>query len=240
MKIRLATRPVALFGAMFVIALIVLMPMRLALSIVGLGNYGLTARSVSGPVWSARLAEAHVGNVALGDLRAGLSPFALLIGRARLSVTAIGLENAARLRGVVEVSRHSFGVAGVSAGLPTGTAVAGLPVTHVDLDELSFKFADGSCAEAQGRVKAMLSGAIPGISLTQGLSGAARCDGGALLLPLTSQAGTETVNLRIKADGRYRAELIVQSTDPTLAGQLTLAGFQQTGAGYTLPIEGRF
>lgn len=240
MKIRLTTRPTALFGAMFVIALIVLMPMRFALGVIGLGNYGLTARDVTGPVWSARINEAHVGDVDLGDLRAGLSPLSLLLGRARLGITGIGPAEPDRLHGAVEVSRHSFGIASMTAAVPVGGALGGLPVSRLDLNDVSVRFDNGSCSEAQGRVKAMLSGGIPGLALSQGMTGAARCDGGALLLPLVSQAGTESVNLKVKADGRYRGELIVQTTDPALGAGLTLAGFVANGSGYALSIEGHF
>lgn len=239
MKIRLATRPMALLGAMFVIALIVLMPMRFALGVIGLGDYGLTAREIRGPVWSARINEAHVGDVVLGDVRAGLSPLSLLIGRARLGVSGIGADEPGRLRGAIEVSRHSFGIGSVTAGLPIGSALGALPVSRLDLDDVTFRFDNGSCREAQGRVKAMLTTGIPGITLSQGMSGAARCDGGALLLPLVSQAGTESINLRIRADGRYRGELIVQTTDPAVGQTLVLAGFQPGAAGHTLAIEGR-
>lgn len=247
MRIKLATRPAALFGAMFVAALIALMPMRFALAVVGLGDYGLTAREVTGPVWAARINEAHVGDVVLGDARAALSPLALLVGRARIAVSGpgplvaagnTGTDNNA-LRGAVEVNRHSFAIESVSAALPVGGALGALPVSRLDLSDVSVRFDNGSCSEAQGRVKAMLNAGIPGVALSQGMTGAARCDGGALLLPLVSQAGTETVNLRIRADGRYRGELVVQVNDPALASQLELAGFQPGPAGYMLAIEGR-
>ena len=49
-RIRLKTGPNALFLAMFVVALIVFLPLRLALGWFGLAEQGLTARSVSGGI----------------------------------------------------------------------------------------------------------------------------------------------------------------------------------------------
>jgi len=89
-------------------------------------------------------------------------------------------------------------------------------------------------------VKATLSGDLAGISLGQGMSGTARCDAGALLLPLVSQAGTETIALRLWGTGRFRAELTVQPSDPGESQKLVLIGFQATAKGYTLAIEGKF
>jgi general secretion pathway protein N len=85
-RIRLATGPTALFGALMLIALIVFLPMRLVLGWIGLGDQGFTARTVSGSVWDGRLNEARFGDLALGSLDARLSPFALLVGRARVSL----------------------------------------------------------------------------------------------------------------------------------------------------------
>ncbi|OYY69734.1 type II secretion system protein N [Sphingomonas sp. 28-63-12] len=245
MKIRLNTRPAVLFGAMLVVALIALVPMRLVLLMVGLGDYGLSARSVTGPVWFSRLNEAHVGDLDLGDIRARLSPLPLLFGRVRIDLAGIGPAGseslgAAPLHGAITTSRHSFGIDGMTASVASGGVFAPLPVTRIDLDAVSVKFDDGACAAADGRIKAQLSGAVAGIPLSQGMSGVVRCDAGAVLVPLVSQAGTEAVTLRIKGDGRYRATLAIQSPDPAIAQKLMLVGFLQNGAGYALSIEGRF
>lgn len=245
MKIRLDTRPAVLFSAMFVVAMIVLMPMRLVLSLVGLGDAGLSARAVSGPVWFARLTEAHVGDLDLGDIRARLSPLQLLLGRVRLDLASIGATspgpgNPAPLKGAISTSRHSFGIDGMTASVPSGAVFAPLPITRIDLDDVSVRFDNGDCAAAEGRIKAQLNGAVAGIPLTQGMSGVVRCLGGALLVPLVSQAGTETVTLRISGNGRYRATLAIQSPDPSVAQKLSLVGFQQSDAGYALSVEGQF
>ncbi|MFA6115722.1 MAG: type II secretion system protein N [Sphingomonas sp.] len=239
-RIRLTTGPRAFFGAAFVIALIVFLPLRLAMGWFDLGNTGLTARQVSGSLWYGTLREASFGGVALGDLRARLSPIQLLVGRARIDLSGPGRDAARPFRGAIGVSRHSFGIDDLTATLPAGNVFAPVPVSALDFDDLSVRFQDGNCQKAEGRVRATISGDLAGINLGQGMTGTARCDAGALLLPLASQAGTETVALRLWGTGRFRGELTVQPSDPAVVEKLVLAGFQATPAGYTLSIEGRF
>lgn len=237
-RIRLTTGPTAMFGAAFIIALIAFMPMRLVLGWFGLGETGLAARAVNGSVWWGSLSGARFGDLELGDLRARLSPVQLFVGRAR--VTLDGREDSRALHGAIGVSRHSVGLDDMTATLAAGNVFAPVPVSAINLDDVSVRFQDGSCQRAEGRIRATLSGDLAGIALTQGLSGTARCESGALLLPLTSQSGTESVALRLWASGRFRAELLIQPTDSTAVQKLVLSGFQASANGYRLAIEGKF
>jgi general secretion pathway protein N len=235
-RIRLRTGPAALFGALMLVALIVFLPMRLVLGWAGLGDQGFSARTVSGSIWAGRLNEARFGDLALGSLDASVSPFALLIGRAR-----IGLDgDPGLLHGAITLSRHGQGVDDLTATLPTGRAFAPLPVTQLALENVTVHFADDTCEKAEGRVRARLVGEAAGVALPTELSGVARCDGGALLLPLASQAGTESIELRITGAGRYTAALRIAPSDPTAAQRLAAAGFVAGQGGYRLSIEGRF
>jgi general secretion pathway protein N len=240
MKISLDTRPAVLLGGLAVLALLVFLPMRLVLGLVGLGDYGLSARAVTGPVWYGWLAEARIGDVMLGDIRARLSPFQLLLGRVRLDVTGAAQGDRPGLSGAITTSRYQSGIDAMNGSVATGNVFAPLPVNRVDLEAVSVTFENGACARAEGRVKAQLSGGIAALMLPQGMSGALRCEGGALVVPLVSQAGTESVTLRVQGNGRYRAALDIQSSDPTIGQKLSLVGFQQAGAGYRLSIEGQF
>ncbi len=240
MKIRLDTRPVALFGGLVVLALIVFLPMRLVLGLVGLGESGLSARAVTGSIWYGRLVEARIGDLALGDIRASLSPFQLLVGRARLGLSGPAQGDRPGLSGAITTSRYSRGIDDMTGSIPTGRVFAPLPVNRIDLEGVSARFDSGACAVAQGRIKAQLSGSIAAIALPQAMSGTLKCEGGALVVPLVSQAGTESVTLYIQGNGRYRATLDIQSSDPATGQKLGLVGFQQNGAGYRLSTEGQF
>ena len=235
-RIRLATGPAALFGALMLAALFLFLPMRLVLGWAGLGDQGFSARTVSGSIWAGRLNEARFGDLALGSLDASVSPFALLIGRARISLDG----DPGLLHGAITLSRHGQGVEDMTATLPTGRAFAPLPVTELALENVTVHFVDDTCDTAEGRVRARLVGEAAGVALPSELSGVARCDGGALLLPLASQAGTESIELRITGQGRYTAALRIAPADPAAAQRLAATGFVAAQNGYRLSIEGRF
>ena len=234
------TRRTPLFLAMLAAALLVFLPMRLMLGWIGLGDQGLTARSVTGTVWSGALTEARFGEVALGDLRAGVSPLQLLVGRARVDLSGRNDPNAPRLEGAIGVTRHSVGIDETTASIPVGRAFAPLPISAIDLADVTVRFTDGACEQAEGRVIATMGGALASVPIAASMSGDARCEGGALLLPLTGQSGAETANLRIWQDGRYRAELTLAAGDSAQGTALQGAGFVQTAQGWRLSVEGTF
>lgn len=238
--IRLATGRRALFLAFFVVAMLAFLPMRLALGWVALDDQGFTAREVRGTLWSGRLAEARFGELALGDLEADVSPLPLLIGRARVALLREAPSPDERLTGAVEIGRSRAAILHATGPVAPGTAFSPLPVTALNLDDATVRFVDGVCEAAEGRVRADLSGTFAGQPLPGLVSGTARCDGGALLLPLVSAAGAEGVNLRLWADGRYRAELSLVPGDPVVAARLDAAGFTANGAARMLAVEGRF
>jgi len=236
-RIRLRTGPAALFGAIFVVALILFLPMRLALGWMGLGGLGIAARQVHGSVWFGELIEVHAGGVDLGDVAAGVTPVPLVLGRAHVAVKG---EDDAPLQGTLSLSRHSFGVVDLTAGMTGGAAFAPLPVTDLDLDDVTARFKDGACNHAEGRVRITLAGAIGGVALPQVMAGTARCDGTSLLLPLASTAGTESLDLRLNANDSYRADLAMRTGDPQLAAKLQVAGFRPSANGYLLSLQGRY
>ena len=240
MRLRLATRPSVLFAAMLVVALIVFLPMRLALGATGLADQGLSARRVGGTIWGGSLLEARFGDVALGDLRVSLSPLALLVGRARLAFEGAGADGRP-IAGAATISRHAMGIDGVTASLPAAALFAPLPVTTLALEDVTVRFRDGVCEEAGGRVRATVTGEAGGLPLPPTMMGNARCEAGALLLPMTGQGGTEAVNLRIRPDGRYTAALVLSPSDPAAAAKLEQLGFVAgSGGGYRLSAQGRF
>ncbi len=241
-RFRLKTGPVALFGAVFFAALLILLPLRFVLGWFELDASPVAAREANGSVWFGALREAQVGSIALGDLHAALSPWALLAGRARVDLASPTTEaDATRaIHGAVSVSRHGVGLDDMTASVPAGAVFAPLPISGVDLDAVTVHFVDGKCETAEGRVKATLGADIAGISLGQGLAGSARCDAGALLLPLASQAGTEQIALRLWLPGRFRADLSVKPVDAAAAQKLEASGFQPSPSGHRLTIDGKF
>lgn len=239
MRVRLPLRRTVFFLAALAVALVVLLPLRAAIGWFDLGGRGLAAREAEGSLWFGKLRETQFGPVALGDVDARLNLLPLFIGRARLSLSR---DEAAggRFSGAITVSRHSFGLDDLEGQLRTGALFAPLPVTTLDLAQVTAHFDNGLCESAEGEVRAGLSGDISGIVLPSAMRGSVRCAEGALLLPLTGQSGLEQINIRISAGGRWQAEFIVRPTDPAAIERLTAAGFAAGPGGYVRRIDGSF
>ncbi len=225
---------ILLFVALFVVGLIMLMPLSVALPLFGLTQQGFSARAANGTIWSGTLADARIGRLALGDMAVGLRPVSLLIGRVRIDMQSV------LGRASMTSASTGFALDDATVQLDTARLFAPLPVTQVDLTDVSVTFASGACRKAEGRARAVFTGDVGGLTLTQGLSGGVRCDGGALLLPLVSQSAMERLTLRISGGGGYRADFIVKSTDPVLATRLASAGFAPVPGGFVRRLAGKF
>ncbi len=238
MRIRLPLGRSLFFVCAFLFALLALLPLRLGLDWLGLEERGFAAREARGSIWFGGLSEAQLGSVALGDLAARLQGLPLIVGRARVDVQRVDERDA--FSGGLTVSRHTFGIDDVTGDVDVGAAFAPLPVARLDVGDLSARFNQSLCASAEGRVRATLAGDVAGLTLPGGFSGNARCDDGALLLPMVSQTGMEALNLRLYGDGRYRLELAVRPTDDAMRDRLVRAGFALAGGSYVLRASGEF
>ncbi len=237
MRIRLPLRRSLFFLAAFLFALIALIPSALALRWLSLDRSGLAAREANGSIWFGALREARFGQVPLGDVRTRLRGLPLLLGRARLDLSSAQGDG---LEGGITVSRHAFGIDDVTSRLAMGGALAPIPRASLSVDDVSVRFADGLCASANGLVKATVAGESLGPAVPSSFSGEARCDGGAMLLPLASQSGMEKLDIRLFGDGRYRIELLVRPGDEPSRQRLAAAGFTASGTNAVLRAEGRF
>lgn len=237
MRIRLSLRRVALFLALFALALVATLPMRILVGALGLDQAGLAVREVQGSVWNGRLLESHFGGAALGDLDARLNLLPLFVGRARVDLSRPG-EGTAALAGAVSVTRHTLGLDDMTVRLPTAATFAPIPVVALDLDDVSLRFREGGCERAEGLVRAEIRGDVAGLALPGGLSGTVRCDGANLLLPLASQSGMERLALRIGRNGGYTADLMVRPADPAAQRALQSVGFAPAGDGLKLSVAG--
>lgn len=231
MRLRLPLGRTAFAAAALLFALAATLPMRLALDLFGFGGRGLAARAATGSVWAGALLQAEVGPVTLGDVRARLNLLPLFLGRARLSLR--GGEEGAPIAGAVTVTRRGFGVDDVSGRFRIGGP---LPLASIQLDDLSAGFEGARCVRGDGRVRAAAAGALAGVALT----GSARCEGEALLLPLADASGGARLDVRMFGDGRYRLDLVVRAADPAAAARLTAAGLTRTPSGYARRIQGEF
>lgn len=241
MRIRLPIGRTLLFLGAFFLSLVALIPMRMGMDWFGLPERGLAAREVEGSIWSGALKQAQLGTVGLGDLAAGLRGLPLIVGRARIGLDRREGGEAGEFHGAASVTRHTFGLDDLTGRLQlTPGALGALPISQLDLSDVTARFESGQCAEASGTVRATVTGDLGGVALPSGLTGAAHCEAGALLLPLVSQSGMESIELRLTGDGRYRGAVLIRSTDPSMRDRMTAAGYSATAQGYALVEQGRF
>ncbi|HVJ00002.1 MAG TPA: type II secretion system protein N [Sphingomonas sp.] len=226
-----------LFLIALAITLILLLPMRLALGWVVLDAHGIAASGVRGSVWNATIEQMRVGALPLGTLDAALSPLPLLVGRIRLDLARHGGIDG-DLTGAITLGRADIAIDDLTGTIPVAALFAPLPIAALELDQMHVHFVGHRCTEADGRVRARLAGTIPDIALSQGLSGALRCDGGQARMALTSQSGREHLDVTIDARGRYVADIRIVDPDPTIAPALVESGFTSVAGGYRRHVAG--
>lgn len=214
-------------------------PMRLALALGGSAAAGLSARSVSGSIWSGQLVDARWHGAALGTIDAGLSLGALLGGGLQVEFSRDDALHG-RLGGAMLLNGGG-GVKDVTGGLSLGTSLAAIPLDRLQLEGVGVRFdGGGRCVEANGTMQLRLALPVPGLDLANGLSGPLRCQDGRAEAMLASQSGMERLQLGFDGKGAWRAKLSVAAgRDPLLANLLRAAGFQAVGDTMVLFQQGR-
>ena len=228
--------------AAILIALIVIVatfPMRPALAMAGAERSGLTAREVNGSVWAGELIEARLGALPLGNVKASLSPLALLGGDVELAFNRpdprLG-ELSGRLHG-----SNPRGLSNLSGTTSLSGGLGVVPVDSLRFEGVEVRFDDrGRCTTANGRIQLTVGTSIAGLDLTRGLAGTLRCVEGRAQTALTSQSGMERLTLSFDGSGAYRAEFAITADDPAMAAALSAIGFRVAGNGFVLVSSGRF
>lgn len=224
---------ILLFG---LFALVAVLPLRTICGVLRLDEMGVAARSLRGPVWWGGADELQIGGVRLGTVDVFLSPFQLLVGRARVNIRR-QLGQPDDIAGGVSMGWGTRGIDDVTGSVPLAAALAPLPVSSVELDGVSVRFAGATCVHAEGRVRARMMPVISGFNLANGLTGEARCDGNAVELPLVSQSGMERLVMRIDSSGHLQASMHVRVSDPLLSAGLAANGFRTVGGEQVLRID---
>ena len=225
-------RRIALMVGVTVLFLIVLFPLSVALPLAIPRESGLSARQATGTIWSGVLRDAQLAGMPLGDTKVGLLPLPLLTGAARLQFAG------PVLRGTLVAASKGFGIAHASGAIDIASRVKPLPISQLMLDDTAVYFERNRCIQAEGRVRASVSGDLGGVSLPGGLTGVLKCEAGRLVVPLVSQSGMERVDLRIAGDGKWQGEIAIRTTDPAVVDKLVAAGFTPGPRGFAIQLTG--
>jgi general secretion pathway protein N len=208
-----------LFAGLMLLSLIALMPMRLFLP-----ESQISARNISGSIWSARLENVSAAGIPLGDLRAGLR----WPGR-------LAFHDGARLSGSAGLIGDGYSLRDLTGKL----ALSSVNSATQDVEFLSVNFISGKegCTEASGRIRLRLAQTIATIPMGQLLVGAPRCDGANLVTRLSSQSALEVLTFTAQPDGKTRTEMLIRPSEQGAASALLAAGFVQTSQGYRKVVE---
>lgn len=230
-----------LIALVLLIALIALLPLRIAFAISGLGGGAVSARSIEGSIWSGTIRDLRLGRLSLGDMDAALSPGALLRGD-----TVLALARPANLPGqpplTFDLGHSGEGVVvrGATGEVATADLFAPLPLRSLSLEAVTIEFSGDACTTASGAVRVNIEQSLFGITLQRGLSGTVRCDGDAVLIPLKGQSGLEQMDIRITGNGRYTADFRLGGLPPGAGAALGALGFRLDGDAMAISINGRF
>lgn len=239
------TRQRAILVAIAVFAVLLLLllflPMRLALGWSALDARGVSARGAEGTVWAGRIDDLRFGEFSFGRVRAAMHFWPLLTGRTSFALSRPEEPGLPPMRAGLSTGADSFALSDAHATLGAGAVFAPLPVDRLEMQDLTVRFENGVCVEAEGGLRAFFLPQMAGATLPQdGLLGTARCDGPAVRFALTGASGQEQVDLRLFADGRYAARLRLTGDRADQADMLTGTGFRAVAGAYILEMEGRF
>jgi general secretion pathway protein N len=213
---------------MLVVALLLLLPLRLALAAAGLADAGLAAQSVGGPVWAGRMSGTVWRGLWLGDGQALLSPLALLRG-------GISLDWRGEKLSATVTRRAKGGGIDAAKGQIGPVTIGGLVVQRVDLDGFAVVFEGSRCTRAGGRVTLQPGGAL---AMAGAMAGTPRCDGNTVVIPLVSADSAVQMTLKLRDDASYTASITVEPVAETARPALLAAGFQPSPQGMAMTVEG--
>jgi general secretion pathway protein N len=217
-----------IFAAALIAALLVIFPLRVALAIV---DTPLSAQRVSGFVWGGRAVGAQLAGLPLGDLRIGLSPLHLFLGRAKLEVDGA-------IKGAFVDGIGGSGIDIETMSLPVSRGFGPVTFSQIEMSDAHIRMVGNSCEHADGSLQVVLApNALP-FALSGRFTGNLKCDGKAIGSLLSSQSAMERIVLRVEPSGQFEATLVTRAADDAAASTLRAAGFRETAAGFSYKLTG--
>ncbi len=224
-----------IFLAVLVAALPLTVPLTVGLA-AGSGGR-LSFAEARGTIWRGEVRRAALGALNLGDLTVGLDPLALLTGQTRIAIRASGGD--VKGAGRISLTRRSPGVERFTGSVPLAAlGLAGSLTGDLNVRDVTAVFDKGVCHKAEGQIAAVVNGLGPN---PVALSGRPVCQGALLALPLAGTVEGMALDLvvRVQADGRYRLDATVKTTDPAFGAILAAEGFSSVPGGYSRSSEGK-
>ena len=221
----------------FLIALLLLFPLRIAIDMALGRDALLSARQVGGTVWSGRIGNAMLGEERLGTFDVALAPLPLVIGRTEVHV--VRLEDPdGPLEGRFFLSGLSEGGASLNGRVNVSGLVAPLPIDALHFENVDALFDGTACKRGTGTIAAIPAVAVRYFSGE--ISGPVSCgEDGRIHALLEGPRGGQRVDLAVDALGNVEANLVIEGASPVIGDLLRSAGFAPDGDRYTLTSRGR-
>lgn len=230
-KTKVALLAIALF------VLVVLFPLRLALGAAG-GAGSLSAREVAGTIWSGAAGDLQVGALPLGSAKVGLRPLPLLLGRAEFAIDRPAMPSQPQFHAVARGGDGWAVVKETNGELPVAGMMTPLPVRALTFADFALEMRGGECVAASGTVGLAVTSLGPMLPAETFLSGPARCEDGALVVPMVGPSGTEKLNLTLEPDNTWHADLVLTGLPVEVSAPLLDMGFTGRPGGIGLAASG--
>ena len=235
---RLSRLTIIVLGIGLLVTLLAMLPLRLVLGWADPSGRTLKAQAVEGIAWDGLVGEMQMGQLPLGLMEVDLMPLPLLIGRAQFALERPDYPGARPFSARVRGSGGGLSIAGASGELALGGTMAPLPVRTLTMNDFSAQLDGGACVAASGTLGLVVPAMGAMMDAETVLSGEARCEDGALVVPMTGPSGAERVDFRVDPDGRWTATMSMVGLPPEMATPLLEMGFQQRRNGVGLTASG--
>lgn len=235
----LTARTKLVLAALYVAMLIALLPLRLVLGWAHPGPRTFSASAVEGSAWAGRIGDLRLGALPIGNVDAGIRPLPLLMGRPELSMNRPALGADPAFSAIVGGGEGSVVLRDVQGQVALRDALGALPAAALGFRDFHMAMSGGRCESAGGQLTLFLSPLSDLMTGQVALTGSARCDKGALYIPMTGPTGLEKLFLRLEPDGRWRSDLILSGLPVEVSTPLLEMGFTGRPGGIGITSRGK-
>lgn len=219
-------------------AAVATLPLRLAMGAANASG-SLSAREVEGPIWAGAAGDLRAGSLPLGSVHVRLRALPVFLGRAEFAIDRPAIPGQAAFYAAARGGEGWAVIKEASGELPIAGNMAPLPVRALTFADFAMEVRGGRCVEASGTVGIAVSSLGPLLPAETFLSGPARCEDGALIVPMTGPSGTEKLALTLEPDSTWHADLVLTGLPVEVSAPLLDMGFTGRPGGIGLSASGR-
>ncbi|WP_066554977.1 type II secretion system protein N [Croceicoccus bisphenolivorans] len=219
------------------LTLVATLPLRLALGAANTTG-SLSAQEVDGIIWSGAAGDLQAGTLPLGSLYVGLKPLPLLLARAEFALDRPAMPGEAEFHALARGGEGWVAIREANGELSLAGRMAPLPVRAITFADFAMESRAGRCVEASGNLGIIVSSLGPMLPAETLMSGPARCEDGALVVPMQGPSGTEHLHFTLVPDSTWHADLVLKGLPVEVSAPLLDMGFTGRPEGVGLSASG--